>query len=619
MQLHRLEIHNFKCIEYLDIDWQDLVVLIGENNSGKSSVLLALSYFLSGGSIKDPLLFRGHETGEANAIELIGHFDQLTEIDLAQQAVRGRTENGEWILKKKYWCQPAETEEEASEWQERLYSFSPSESFAQWPEREGTWAAFPADYQPLIQQLPDNPRSSVASREALRQIVRAQRPDLVVMSPASWVPNPGGGGNWKSNANSILPRAIFVKAVHEASDETNAKDASTYGKLINLIIERQLAQRPEMGALRQALDNVMALFRPDEADATHQAPEIRELEARINASLADVVSGQAFIRTTPLELRTLVMPSTSLLIRDPIAGIETQIGHQGHGLQRTLVITMLQLLVETQERMAAAEAGVEFLRPAILLIEEPELYMHPQMERRMRDVLYRLAQQPGLQVMCCTHSPVFLDIADRYKSIVRLTKSGQGAVTGKQFTGQLFEGPAADSDRQRLHAIARFNPAVNELFFTNQVVLLEEFSAIVAFERAAELVGLFERHPRLRREVCLVDCAGKGSMPGFQKVLNKFEICYRAIYDADAGNQVAIDISTRIVNAALANPNALTFEVQPNDLESLLGYTAPSKHKPLRAYERVSELHAAGPLPPDFLTALHMVYFGTPQEPAATV
>ena len=73
--------------------------------------------------------------------------------------------------------------------------------------------------------------------------MREQRPDLVSVGAAAWLPNPGGGGNWKSNANSILPRPILVRAVQEASDETNAKDASTYGKLVNLIVERNLAHR----------------------------------------------------------------------------------------------------------------------------------------------------------------------------------------------------------------------------------------------------------------------------------------------------------------------------------------------------------------------------------------
>lgn len=150
--------------------------------------------------------------------------------------------------------------------------------------------------------------------------MREHRPDLVAISASTWVPNPGGGGNWKSNANSILPRPILVKAVQEASDETNAKDATTYGKLVNLIVERSRAQRPEMAALQAALDDVLALFRPDPANPQRQAQEVRDLQDRINQSLNEGVGGQALIRTEAPELRTMVLPSTSLVIAMPRRG-----------------------------------------------------------------------------------------------------------------------------------------------------------------------------------------------------------------------------------------------------------------------------------------------------------
>lgn len=619
MRLRRFEIKNFKCIEHLAVDWDDLLVLIGENNSGKSSVLLALSWFLSGSAIKDSSLFRKHQTGQNDAIELTGYFDQLSGREREQVAVKGRIHNDEWILKKRFWLEEVSPEDqEKGGWKEQLYSYSTRESFANWPEPDNSWNGFPADYQPLIQQIPDRPnRPNIAAREVLRGIIRQQRPDLVVQGVPEWIPNPGGGGNWKSNANSIMPRVVFVRAVHEATDETNAKDASTYGKLINLIVERSLSKRQEMQQLRSAIEAVLQLFRPDEAHPERQADEIRLLQERINRGLSDVIGGQALIKTEPPELGSLVMPNTTLVIRDPLAGIETQVTHQGHGLQRTLVMTLLQLLTEAQEQ--AEEEGVAApveSRPSILMVEEPELYMHPQVERRMRDVLYKLATQPNTQVVCCTHSPVFLDIANKYQAIVRLVKQGDGKVVGHQVIQDLFPGQGDAVEKQRLQAVARFNPTVNELFFAGQVVLLEEFSAIVAFERAGEMTGLFTRHPHVRRGVCLVDCAGKDSIPGFQRVLNKFNIAYRVIHDADTGNPAAVATNQKIAVEATGNPAAIVFALQPVDLESMLGYQVPSKQKPLRAYRRIEELKQQNAIPRAFVEAMNMVYFGSPNEPA---
>ncbi len=619
MRLKRFEIKNFKSIESLSVEWDDLLILIGENNSGKSTVLSALSLFLSGGGIKDSSLFRRHQIDDANAIEFVGHFDQLTADEQQQIAVRGRMHNDTWVLKKRYWFETVDGEDtERGGWKELLFSFSSQESFSGWPDPDTTWAAFPADYQPMIQHIPGHPaRPNVAGREALRELVRIHRPDLVVLGTPSWLQNPGGGGNWKSNANSLLPRVIFVRAVHEASDETTAKDASTYGKLINLIVEKRLSQRPEMAALKIAIDAVLQLFCPDNQHPDRQAEEIRELQAKINLGLSEVIGGQAFIHTEPPELRALVMPSTSLVIKDPLAGIETQVGHQGHGLQRTLIMTLLQLL--TEEQAHPLEPNEQPLtRSTVLLVEEPELYLHPQMEKLMRDVLYRLASQHGMQVACCTHSPFFLDIADRYKAIVRLVKTPAGDSIGSQVTQDLFPTPGDRAEKERLQTVARFHPTINELFFAKHVVLFEEFSAIAAFERAADLCGLFSRHLRLRREVSFIDCDGKLNIRAFQRILNAFGIPYRILHDLDTTNPAAFAENARIAATLPASPGYAIHTVGPNDLESLLGYSATKgASKPFAAVKRVEELHAQNTLPQDFIEAMNMAYFGHILEPLA--
>ena len=280
-------------------------------------------------------------------------------------------------------------------------------------------------------------------------------------------------------------------------------------------------------------------------------------------------------------------------------------------------MTLLQLLAEAQAEPNLAEDNA-FVRATILLVEEPELYLHPQMERLMRDVLYRLASQPGMQVACCTHSPVFLDIAGRYRSIVRLMKKTNGDVASRQVTRDLFPGPGDGVEKAKLQTIARFHPTVNELFFARHVVLLEEFSAIAAFERAATLCGLFDRHRRLQREVSLVDCDGKKNITAFQRVLNSFGIPYRVVHDEDADNPAAFAENARIAAALPAEVENAVHLVGPRDLEGLLGYVASKgMSKPFAAVKKVEELHGQVALPPAFIEAMHMVYFGQAAEPAA--
>jgi predicted ATP-dependent endonuclease of OLD family len=238
------------------------------------------------------------------------------------------------------------------------------------------------------------------------------------------------------------------------------------------------------------------------------------------------------------------------------------------------------------------------------------------MARKMRDTLFQLADQPNFQVICTTHSPVFLDVGQRHRSIVRVVKDADRRVHFFQVTAELFEGPAGEAERERLRLVSTFHPTVSEVFFANRAVLFEEQSAVAAFERAAELTGLFARRPHKRRDVMLIDSQGKGNIPLFQRVLNHFRIPYTVIHDEDAGQPAAAENARIGALLPAAHGANLRHMISPANLETMLGYTA-GKDKVYRALRRVEELHGVGTLPPAFIEALNWVYFGQAAEPPA--
>ena len=125
MRLCKFEIKNFKGIEYATFDWDDLIVLIGENNVGKSCVLQALEWFLGGSQIRDSALFRNNESDEDHAIELTGHFDGLSDQEQQAHAVRGRMIEDQWIIRKTFWFDKDGAESaRGGPWKELYYSFS---------------------------------------------------------------------------------------------------------------------------------------------------------------------------------------------------------------------------------------------------------------------------------------------------------------------------------------------------------------------------------------------------------------------------------------------------------------------------------------------------------------
>jgi len=207
VRLCKFQIKNYKNLEEIEFTWDDIIILIGENNTGKSSLLEALDWFLSNKQISNEELFRNKRVDEQHAIELIGTFDQLSDIDRQQQAIRARIHEDEWILKKKYWIST-----EDSEAKSEYFTFGDIETFKDWPDAARSWISFPPDYQALIERNKSELGNRVNndSKEHLKELIRSHKPELIE-TRLDWFAHPGG---WRSIANSILPRYILVPAVY---------------------------------------------------------------------------------------------------------------------------------------------------------------------------------------------------------------------------------------------------------------------------------------------------------------------------------------------------------------------------------------------------------------------
>jgi hypothetical protein len=112
---------------------------------------------------------------------------------------------------------------------------------------------------------------------------------------------------------------------------------------------------------------------------------------------------------------------------------------------------------------------------AILLVDEPEISLHPQAQRSLSTACRKLPNQS----IIATHSSSILDRADM-RSIVRLHVS-KGAVKAARATG------LSNDEAARL---ARFvNPLTAEACFAREVVLVEGYSDRVALLQLASRLG----------------------------------------------------------------------------------------------------------------------------------
>jgi putative ATP-dependent endonuclease of OLD family len=119
-------------------------------------------------------------------------------------------------------------------------------------------------------------------------------------------------------------------------------------------------------------------------------------------------------------------------------------------------------------------------RPHVLLIDEPELCLHPNAVRDACKVLYDLAEKSGWQVMLTTHSPVFIDLARDNTSIIRVARTADTINSISLFRPKVAA--LSQDDKENLKLLNTYDPYVAEFFFGGRVVVVEGDTEYSAFK-----------------------------------------------------------------------------------------------------------------------------------------
>lgn len=257
--------------------------------------------------------------------------------------------------------------------------------------------------------------------------------------------------------------------------------------------------------------------------------ELRSFEESLEAELAPW-STKIDVEIVPPEIDDIFRVGATVWVDD---GIRTDVGRKGQGLQRALIFALVRSLAKLtrlEREIPKASDGEDAEAPSrqaskssYFVLEEPELYLHPQAQRELFDSLVELSKAES-QVLLCTHSSSFISL-DGYRSICIVRKNTlEEGTTIFQCSEDLF---ADASDKDLFNLTYWINPDRGELFFAKKVVLTEGPSEKTVIPLLAGKLGIF------RHDFTIVDCGSKDSIPSYLQLLNKFRIPYVAVYDRD--------------------------------------------------------------------------------------
>jgi putative ATP-dependent endonuclease of OLD family len=505
MKLRYFKAERYRSLREFDIEVDDFMVLVGENNCGKSNFFYALDLFLSATvrGLSDDTFFNRQTS---DPIVLTARFDELSAAEMDKLAPW--TVGGTLTVSKEYVLDEA-GKATVSHYALMMVPEEPwlDEDFQDYSKREVV-----SDL-PIGAFLPETGRiTKDVYREAIAQF-KERYPDRVKYQTERRQ-NPAG---FKQVLDGYMPELHLVPAVREATEETKTTSTALLGRLMGLVVHRIAQFNPAFGQLKDAIDGIRRVIQ-GEAPGGKMA-EIRELEEGIQEALS-VWDVKVDIRVDAPDVDRVFQLGTNVVLDD---GLPTNVESKGHGLQRALIFALMRVWAAESRRHVGTEIAAARERSNIFAFEEPELFLHPQVCRATYEALKSISNTE--QILLCTHSSHFVNMED-YQHLALVRKPSQlDGTKALRVRTDLFEGD--EERKKRFDMIRFFNPDRSEVFFARKVALVEGATEKSVIPVLARRLGVFHH------SVSLVDCAGKYSLILYMRVLNAFRIPSLAIYDED--------------------------------------------------------------------------------------
>lgn len=528
MRLSRLRVQNLRSIaDSGEFEVQPLFGMVGENNCGKSNLLRAIEVLLSAGAGR---VAKGDFKDLSAPIVIKGSFDSLTETE--KKRWKSYLVEGRLILEKRISISlddRAGREKPAAEF--HGYRAEPVPTHLSMKKIADVYGERPKWVEIVKRaELPDYflMDGKCTKIDFIKGLERYLAENDVEYDPPDLSATQALG--LQSNVVASLPSVYLLSAITDYSDEIDRRSStSTFRRLMGDLSERILLRDPRFIELQGALGTIRGLLNRVEAEGAPQRIDALSLvENRIAELLRRVmpsVQGVA-LAVEVQSLADLFSSGVSLSVDD---GVKTDVLAKGHGLQRCIVFTLLQTLIlnARNQLIPCAAPAVPSERPIILLVEEPELYLHPQLGKLFFDAMREFSKTD--QVIYSTHSPLFVDAYDSQQvAIVSKPTVAEGTKV-KTCDTTAFAGL---TERKVFQVFARLNPTLNELFFARNVLLVEGPEDLIAVTSVLQKIGMINQRVE-EIEWSVIPCGGKQSIPFFQRVLNAFGIPYSILHDAD--------------------------------------------------------------------------------------
>lgn len=524
--LKSVRIENYRSISDIVLDCDDLTVLVGANGSGKSSLLRAIEMF----GVKSPeVTAEDYYNGQTSmAIRITATFYNVSD------AIKNKYE--EYVVDNNLEVVRVLEWDKDKHKSKSTYHGKKPQNSAFDSIRTMNSAEAKVEYDRLRQMLEyrDLPECAKLSgiMDHLSEWERINHKKCTMMED--------DGKTFKYNRGfpDLFVRFVYVKPVRDASEDAQEDKDSALADLMELAVRRSIMENEDIQSFTEkAQEQYADLLRSIEQR------ELGDLGRSMTKTVNKFAPGaKVELSWNTISLDTSLPPAKITLVEDRY---RAEVSRAGHGLQRIFTMCILQHLSEA--KASEAGNGGNKLPEMVLMIDEPELYQHPNRQRHMSSVLHKLAEGSllgapnSMQIIYSTHSPHFVGI-DRLDHIrlIRKTavRSDDPNVTRTSNTSiarvkdKLASIPEYGAKQvQNLELILQtiMTPMINEGFFADLAVLVEgekDRAALVATAESME-------HQLEELGVSVIPCGGKNNLVKIASVFQQLAIPLYCVWDTD--------------------------------------------------------------------------------------
>lgn len=244
---------------------------------------------------------------------------------------------------------------------------------------------------------------------------------------------------------------------------------------------------------------------------------LKDVEEKVSEILNKLFKNQGFkikiegSEPNTFSIKDILKNTNTKIMIDSDSRRDMLLSEQGTGVQRISLIYTIQNIINQK---------IGKLGNRMLLIDEPEAFLHPEATRQLSSSLYDIGNV--MPIIITTHSPVLINLENDHTviDIFKIDKNKSDAIT--LFTSEKSDFDSNDVENMKI--LNYVDSYVNEFFFADKNIIVEGFTEKLVLQYIQKKYNV---------PFHIINANGKATVRTIMKILNQFGTSYYVLHDTD--------------------------------------------------------------------------------------